>query len=698
MTIRTWYPLILIFYAPSCLSKDVYEETEPALAMPTLATLRVGREDADPDLMKYLQPNDVASGRYDNMSTAEAEKNNLCARPCDNAKPLVCYYSFTLENYATVGPACADCLKGNQKACRRKGCVTADGFERAILSINRQLPGPSIQVCKGDTIIVDVKNHMIDREVTLHWHGVYQKVTPWMDGVPMVTQCPIPSSTTFRYKFPAMPSGTFFYHSHVGLQKMDGLEGSMIIRTPKTADPHAELYDFDLYSHVIIVTDWMHSMTDSKFPGNTYNDTRIKPDAILINGQNQNPKDNSPRVPMHFFKVQRDKRYLMRIIGGSCLACPLIFTIEKHQLQVIASDGTAVEPLVVDSVTLFPGDRVDVIIHTNQSNNLYWMQAKTLCDSITAEAVLQYEGEKLTYVSKRPKSDSFPRGKSLNAMDINPECKDNHNGVCWSHINALKPPVDKAVLKPVPDQKLILALSEYFYSLEALFWKDNDNYYRFFQSAPAIITHLINNRSFVMPPFPPLTQSDPIPPDMVCPQDNTVCVDGSNSNSPGARLCECVNIIQVQLGQVVEMILIDWGTSTFLHPMHLHGTDMFIIEQGSKTKGMDNRAFVTSLQARLAKEGEKLGSTKPKPTVKDTVTIPPGGYAVVRVHFNNPGFWLCHCHYIFHSDTGMSMIFQVGTRDDMKKPPPGFPQCNVFTPKVDPNEYKDIDWEDEPTE
>jgi hypothetical protein len=62
-----------------------------------------------------------------------------------------------------------------------------------------------------------------------------------------------------------------------------------------------------------------------------------------------------------------------------------------------------------------------------------------------------------------------------------------------------------------------------------------------------------------MPPFPPLTQSDPIPPDMVCPQDNTVCVDGSNSNSPGARLCECVNIIQVQLGQVVEMILIDWG-------------------------------------------------------------------------------------------------------------------------------------------
>lgn len=72
------------------------------------------------------------------------------------------------------------------------------------------------KVCKGDTIVVDVKNHMLDREVTIHWHGVYMKQTPWMDGVPMVTQCPIPTSTTFRYKFPALPSGTFFYHSHVG--------------------------------------------------------------------------------------------------------------------------------------------------------------------------------------------------------------------------------------------------------------------------------------------------------------------------------------------------------------------------------------------------------------------------------------------------------------------------------------------------
>lgn len=65
--------------------------------------------------------------------------------------------------------------------------------------------------------------------------------------------------------------------------------------------------------------------------------------------------NKGPRVPMHFFKVQRNKKYLFRLIGGSCLACPLIFTVEKHTLQVLAADGTNVEPFTVDTVTMFPG-------------------------------------------------------------------------------------------------------------------------------------------------------------------------------------------------------------------------------------------------------------------------------------------------------------------------------------------------------
>lgn len=82
---------------------------------------------------------------------------------------------------------------------------------------------------------------------------------------------------------------------------MDGLEGSLIIRVPKSQDGNSAQYDFDLPSHVIILSDWMHSMTDSKFPGNTHNDTRIKADALLINGQNQIVSEPYPKILQFIF-------------------------------------------------------------------------------------------------------------------------------------------------------------------------------------------------------------------------------------------------------------------------------------------------------------------------------------------------------------------------------------------------------------
>jgi len=78
-------------------------------------------------------------------------------------------------------------------------CVLADGVERGILTSNRMIPGPSIQVCQGDKVVVDVENHMEGMEATLHWHGVWQRGTQYYDGVPYVTQCPIQEGNTFRY-------------------------------------------------------------------------------------------------------------------------------------------------------------------------------------------------------------------------------------------------------------------------------------------------------------------------------------------------------------------------------------------------------------------------------------------------------------------------------------------------------------------
>lgn len=63
-----------------------------------------------------------------------------------------------------------------------------------------------------------MKNAMAGSAVTIHWHGIRQEETPYMDGVPFITQCPILFSTTFRYAYKASDAGTQFYHSHTGIQ------------------------------------------------------------------------------------------------------------------------------------------------------------------------------------------------------------------------------------------------------------------------------------------------------------------------------------------------------------------------------------------------------------------------------------------------------------------------------------------------
>lgn len=62
------------------------------------------------------------------------------------------------------------------------------------------------------------------------------------------------------------------------------------------------------------------------------------------------------------------------------------------------------------------------------------------------------------------------------------------------------------------------------------------------------------------------------------------------------------------------------------------------------------------------------------------------------------GMWIMHCHFIFHTETGMNTVFQVGERSDFVKTPPNFPTCNSYLPPVDPTEFQKIDWDDEPTE
>ncbi|KAG5870500.1 hypothetical protein JTB14_006832 [Gonioctena quinquepunctata] len=66
--------------------------------------------------------------------------------------------------------------------------------------------------------------------------------------------------------------------------------------------------------------------------------------------------------------------------------------------------------------------------------------------------------------------------------------------------------------------------------------------------------------------------------------------------------------------------------------------------------------------------------------LKDTVTVPDGGYTIIRFHATNPGYWILHCHLEFHAEMGMAMLFQVGEKSDMLPVPDNFPTCGDYSP------------------
>lgn len=79
--------------------------------------------------------------------------------------------------------------------------VTVDGYNRMAIAVNDVVPGPAIIVYKDQKVIVHVHNLLLSDSVTIHWHGLHMKGTPWMDGVGWVSQCPIGSGQKFTYEF-----------------------------------------------------------------------------------------------------------------------------------------------------------------------------------------------------------------------------------------------------------------------------------------------------------------------------------------------------------------------------------------------------------------------------------------------------------------------------------------------------------------
>jgi len=125
--------------------------------------------------------------------------------------------------------------------------VNFTGQETAALAVNGSIPAPLLRFTEGENVTIHVTNNL-DETSSIHWHGLL--VPPEMDGVPGISFDGIPPGETFTYRFPIRQTGTYWYHSHSGLQEQEGIYGPMII-DPKGPDP----VSFDR-EYVILLSDW----------------------------------------------------------------------------------------------------------------------------------------------------------------------------------------------------------------------------------------------------------------------------------------------------------------------------------------------------------------------------------------------------------------------------------------------------------
>jgi FtsP/CotA-like multicopper oxidase with cupredoxin domain len=116
-----------------------------------------------------------------------------------------------------------------------------------VWGYNGTSPGPAIQVNQGDRVRIVFENRLPE-STTIHWHGL--EVPIEMDGVPYISQPPVPPGGRFVYEFTLHQEGTYFYHAHGAMQEMMGLIGMFLIH-PRT--PHRPAVDHD---YGIILQGW----------------------------------------------------------------------------------------------------------------------------------------------------------------------------------------------------------------------------------------------------------------------------------------------------------------------------------------------------------------------------------------------------------------------------------------------------------
>ena len=267
---------------------------------------------------------------------------------------------------------------------------TVGGRTRHAIMLNGTLPAPLIRLREGQNVRIAVTNQL-DEDSSIHWHGI---ILPFqMDGVPGISFPGIPPRETFVYEFPIRQSGTYWYHSHSGLQEQEGHYGPLIF---DPADPDPVAYDRE---HVIVLSDWpaihAHQVFQRlKQEGGFFNRQRMTL-AGRLSGDPEHQMSQSERMmwarmrmdPTDILDVtgsvytylinghgpqenwtglfRPGERVRLRIINSGAQT---IFNVRIPGLSmtVVSADGQNVRPVETDEFRISAAETYDVIVQPTE--------------------------------------------------------------------------------------------------------------------------------------------------------------------------------------------------------------------------------------------------------------------------------------------------------------------------------------------
>ncbi|KAJ9077623.1 hypothetical protein DSO57_1015050 [Entomophthora muscae] len=272
------------------------------------------------------------------------------------------------------------------------------------MTINRQFPGPTLTLDMGDSVEIKVHNK-ISHSLTIHWHGILQKNTPKANGVPFVTQDPIPVNENCTYKFSVNnQSGTYWYHAHTMLDS-EVVFGALIINEPKAILDKAIQLDISFQyddERTLLLFNIFHKPMDQVYQGLVTAPFTQSPDpmSIITNGGTYEEWDDpaDPHIPFNngysVINVNPNTRYRLRIIASQGHSYYALH-IPNHRFTVIEADGTLVKPFQSNYVYINSGQRYSAILQTNNSTQNYFIHTSIVGevnDLNNGVAILHYKG------------------------------------------------------------------------------------------------------------------------------------------------------------------------------------------------------------------------------------------------------------------------------------------------------------------